>query len=256
MTQEYLLIDKDETPVEYDAVRTRRLETSCGTTVSLYLDPSVESTYLKDGRIRFLCTIRVLREGNSSVPAPPSDIAKHLGTLLDTADGTDVSFVVDGETFHAHRAILVARSPVFRAELLGSMAEARMSSITLHDITAATFKAMLRFMYTDSLPGDGELGGSPLEMCQHLLAAADRYALDWLKLLCVQKLLDIVSLDTVCDALVCAEIYNCPELKDKCIGFVVEERNFRKIVLTDSFMQLGQRFPPILEEVRKRVAGM
>nr|CAB3481476.1 unnamed protein product [Digitaria exilis] len=94
-------------------------------------------------------------------------MAKHLGTLLDTADGKDVSFSVGGETFHAHRAVLAARSPVFKAELLGSMAEATMPSIALHDIAPATFKAMLRFMYTDALPRDDDeliIGDSPFEL--------------------------------------------------------------------------------------------
>uniref|UniRef100_A0A0A9ASZ8 BTB domain-containing protein n=1 Tax=Arundo donax TaxID=35708 RepID=A0A0A9ASZ8_ARUDO len=209
--------------------------------------------YVKDGQIKFVWTIVVLHD--NSIPVPPSDIGKNLGMLLDSTDGVDVSFTMDGETFHAHRAVLAARSPVFKAELLGSMAEATMPSITLHDIAPATFKAMLWFMYTDALPGDDELGDSPTKMFEHLLVAADRYALNRLKLISAQKLWDNVSVDTIADALACAEMYNCPELKNKCIGFVVAEKNFKKVVLTDGFMQLGQKFPSIVAEVRERVGA-
>jgi speckle-type POZ protein len=103
--------------------------------------------------VTFVCTIMVVH--TNPIPVPPSDdIGTHLGCLLDhAADGTDVSFVVEGETFHAHRWLLAARSLVFRAELFGSMTEATMSSITLHEIAPATFRIMLRFMYTDVLPG-------------------------------------------------------------------------------------------------------
>jgi speckle-type POZ protein len=208
--------------------------------------------YVIDGHITAYCTITVLHD-SSIIPVPSSDIGKHLGSLLDSTDGADVSFMVDGETFHAHRAVLAARSPVFRAELLGSMSEATMSSITLHDIAPATFGIMLRFMYTDSFPGDNELGDPPTEMFKHLLAAADRYALDRLKNMCAQKLWENVSVDTVGDVLACAEIYNYPELKSKCIEFVVAEKNFKKAVLTESFMQLGLKFPSIVAEVRERV---
>ncbi|OEL16282.1 BTB/POZ and MATH domain-containing protein 2 [Dichanthelium oligosanthes] len=207
--------------------------------------------YVIDGQITVFCSIMVLH--GSSIPVPPSDIGKQFGVLLDSTDGVDVSFIVDGETFHAHRAVLAARSPVFRAELLGSMAEATMSSITLHDIAPATFRIMLWFMYTDALPGDNEIGDSPTEMFKHLLAAADRYALDRLKIICAQKLWDNVSVDTVGDALACAEMYNCPELKSKCIEFVVAVENFKKVVLSESFMQLGLKFPSIIAEVRERV---
>lgn len=55
--------------------------------------------------------------------------------------------------------------------------------------------------------------------------------------------LDSVSVDTfAADALACAEIYNCQELKNRCIDFLMAEKNFKKAVLTDSFMCLGQKF--------------
>jgi len=110
----------------------------------------LESLCLTDGSFIIMCGVKVLPEHDGQ----PSDIGSHLGILLDSADGSEVSFVVDGEEFTAHRAVLAACSPVFKAQLLGSMADAKMSSITLHDITPATFKVMLRFIYTDDLLED------------------------------------------------------------------------------------------------------
>jgi speckle-type POZ protein len=75
--------------------------------------------YTIDGHITFMCGVIVVND--RSIPAPPSNIGKHLATLLDSTDGTDVSFIIDNETFHVHRAVLAAHSPVFKAELLGSM---------------------------------------------------------------------------------------------------------------------------------------
>lgn len=67
--------------------------------------------YILEGRVTFLCSVMVIHN-SSSVPVPPSDIGIHLGRLLDHTEGTDVAFNVDGETFHAHRAVLAARSPL------------------------------------------------------------------------------------------------------------------------------------------------
>ncbi|CAM0957750.1 unnamed protein product [Alopecurus aequalis] len=207
--------------------------------------------FLIEGHITFICTITVIND--SPIPVPPSDIGTHLGRLLDHTDGTDVSFIIDDERLPAHRAVLAARSPVFRAELFGSMAESTMSSITLHDITPATFKAMLRFIYTDELHAEDELEDSSTEMFRNLLAAADRYALDRLKFICAQKLWDKVSVDTVATILACAETYNCHELKNKCIDFFVREENFKEAMFTDSYALLVLKFPSITAELKKRV---
>ncbi|KAG2580052.1 hypothetical protein PVAP13_6NG299000 [Panicum virgatum] len=133
----------------------------------------LKSLYLTDGSFIVMCGVKVIPD-NPLDDAPPSDIGSHLGVLLDSEDGSDVSFVVDGEEFPAHRAVLAARSPVFKAQLLGSMADAKMASITLHDIAPATFKAMLRFIYTDAFPVEGGFEDSQAEKLQDLLAAADR----------------------------------------------------------------------------------
>lgn len=96
-------------------------------------------------------------------------------------------------------------------------------------------------MYTDTLPADDELGASPLtEVFQDLLAMADRYALDRLKLICARKLWENLSTENVYvgATLACAETYNCPELKKKCITFVAKDENLKKTVLTDGFLQL------------------
>jgi speckle-type POZ protein len=211
----------------------------------------LESKYVTNGWITIVYGIIVVRD--DPLPVPLSDIGDHLGGLLDRTDGSDVSFVVDGKEFAAHRAVLAARSPVFKAELFGSMAEATLSRITLDDIEPAIFKAFLRFMYTDSLPEDDELGDSAkAKMYQRLLAVADRYAMDRLKLICARKLWDNVTVDTVAATLCHAETYNCPELKGKCIAFFAEEKNFRDAVLTDGFVELVQRFPSIIVELREK----
>jgi speckle-type POZ protein len=218
----------------------------------------LESLYVTDGSFPVMCVVKVVSD-DPLEDDPPSDLRSHFGALLDSTDGSDVSFLVDGEEFPAHRAVLAARSPVFKAQLLGSMADAKMASIPLHDIALTTFKLMLRFIYTDAFPADALLAGdSPTPMeekLQDLLPAADRYALDRLKLMCARKLWDDVSADTVGASLACAETYNCPVLRKKCVNFFADEKNFKKAVLTDGFVQLVQKFPSILGELRVKVVG-
>ncbi|KAF0898147.1 hypothetical protein E2562_001795 [Oryza meyeriana var. granulata] len=143
-----------------------------------------------------MCVVIVLPDGGNPVPVPPPDIGFHLGRLLRRANGTDVSFIVDGETFPAHRTVLAARSSVFQAELLGQYV---MCSV------AGSWRALLRFIYTDEVSKDG------VEF-EKLLAAADMYDLS--------------------RTLVYAEMHACPELKKRCLDFFVRDKNFEEVVLT------------------------
>ncbi|CAO2184337.1 unnamed protein product [Urochloa humidicola] len=211
----------------------------------------LESVYVTDGWATFLCNIIVL--GADTIAVPPSNIGCDLGFLLESDTGTDVSFIVKGETVQAHRAILAARSPVFKAELFGTMSDATSPSITLQDIEPEVFKAMLLFVYTDELPEDEEFGDSLTDMMQHLLAAADRYALDRLKLMCARKLWNIISVDAFASTLACAETHNCPELKSKCVDFFAVEKNFKEIVFTAGFMWLVQKFPDLAAKLKERI---
>lgn len=217
----------------------------------------VDSLFAAQGAATLVCGAVLVRV-DDPVPVPASDIGDHLGRLLDRADGSDVSFSVAGETFRAHRAVLAARSPVFRAELFGSMAETAMPRITLRDIEPSTFRVLLRFMYTDRLPTDEELGSSSessetTELFQRVLGAADRYDLGRLKLLCAQKLWESVSVETVATTLGYAEMHNCPELKKRCLDFFMADKNFKKVVVTDGYFWLIQRFPSIIYDIRARV---
>lgn len=64
-------------------------------------------------------------------------------------------------------------------------------------------------------------------MAQHLLAAADRYALERLKLLCETKLCEDVAINTVATTLALAEQHHCHQLKAVCLKFIALPENLR-----------------------------
>jgi speckle-type POZ protein len=73
------------------------------------------------------------------------------------------------------------------------------------------FKALLHYIYTDSLPAIDE--GEAMDMARHLIAATDRYSLDRLKLICEDLLCRRVGTSKVVDILAFAQQYNCHGLK-------------------------------------------
>lgn len=185
------------------------------------------SDYLKNDCLLIRCTVGVVRTHTEGpklyrIPLPPSDMGKQLGQLLETKKGTDVNFEVDGEIFAAHKLVLAARSPVFMAQLFGPMKESNTECVKVEDIEAPVFKALLHFIYWDDLPDMQELAGVNSQrtstlMAQHLLAGADRYGLERLKLLCEAKLCEDIAINNVATTLALAEQHHCFHLKSVCL---------------------------------------
>jgi speckle-type POZ protein len=87
-------------------------------------------------------------------------------------------------------------------------------------------------MYWDALPDIEELVGLNSKwvstlMAQHLLAAADRYALERLRLLCEARLCEDVAINTVATTLALAEQHQCIQLKSVCLKFIALPENLK-----------------------------
>ena len=89
-------------------------------------------------------------------------------------------------------------------------------------------QAMLHFIYRDSLVDDNELdasssGGSIFDtLAAKLLAAADKYDLARLKLLCESYLCKGISVASVASTLALADSHHAMELKAVCLKFAAE----------------------------------
>ncbi|OIW12684.1 hypothetical protein TanjilG_24618 [Lupinus angustifolius] len=222
------------------------------------------SDYLKDDCLSVNCSVGVVKshtEGPKiySVAVPPSNMGQHFGQLLESRKGSDVSFEVNGEIFNAHKLVLAARSPVFRAQLFGPMKDQNTKCIKVEDIEAPVFKALLHVIYWDSLPDMQELTGlnskwATTLMAQHLLAAADRYGLERLRLMCETTLCEVVAINTVATTLALAEQHHCFQLKAVCLKFIARPENLRAVMQTDGFEYLKESCPAVLTELLEYVA--
>ncbi|CAL5081009.1 unnamed protein product [Urochloa decumbens] len=205
-----------------------------------------------DGHFTALCTVAVSR----SWPPPPLPAFPTLGRDISVVapDLADVSFRVEGETFAAHRLVLAARSPVFKAALYGEMAESKASSVVeIEDMRAPTFRSMLDYMYHGSLPvaATAEMDDAAVKMeFQHLYVAADRYGLDTLKEMCEEVLCASVSVSTVLSNLVFAEERTCAKLKPRCLDFLAVGENFKEVAVTSEYFDMMMESPGLLAEVQ------
>ncbi|XP_062082359.1 BTB/POZ and MATH domain-containing protein 4-like [Humulus lupulus] len=223
------------------------------------------SDFLKDDCLKINCTVGVVVSAvdsprSHSIRVPESDIGTHFGMLLENMEGSDISFDVAGEKFRGHKLVLAARSPIFRSKFFEGLEEDN-TEVEITDLEPKVFKAMLHFIYRDSLPEDVQLetpSTSPTSLVSDsltakLLAAADRYGLDRLRLMCESHLCKDISVKSVAEILALADRCNASELKTVCLRFAAE--NLAAVMRTDGFEHLKEHCPSLQSELLKTIAG-
>ncbi|KHG25171.1 BTB/POZ and MATH domain-containing 4 -like protein [Gossypium arboreum] len=191
------------------------------------------SDFLKDDCLKINCTVGVVVSETDcprlhSIQVPESDIGSHFGILLENEEGSDITFNVFGEKFHAHKLVLAARSPVFEAEFSDRMEDD--NEIVVTDMEPKVFKALLHFIYRDSLIDDEEFVGTSSSsmpsvsdaLAAKLLAAADKYDLPRLRLMCESVLCKDISVNSVANILALADRHHAMDLKSVCLKFAAE----------------------------------
>ncbi|KAG4927640.1 hypothetical protein JHK85_054126 [Glycine max] len=188
------------------------------------------STFLKDDCLKINCTVGVVVSSIdcsklNTIQVPESDIGAHFGMLLENEEGSDVTFSVGGERFHAHKLVLAARSTAFETEFFNGMEEDD-HDIVVTDMEPKVFKALLHFIYRDTLIDDEELFMSR------------------------SSFLPSVSESFAAKLLAAAEKY---ELKSVCLQFSAE--NLVAVMQSDGFEYLKENCPLLQSELLKTVAG-
>uniref|UniRef100_A0ACD5ZMF5 Uncharacterized protein n=1 Tax=Avena sativa TaxID=4498 RepID=A0ACD5ZMF5_AVESA len=181
------------------------------------------------------------------VTVPPSDLDRCLRGLLETGNGADATFEVAGERFAAHRWLLAARSPAFSAELLerGGASDV----VRVDKMDPRVFKALLSFVYTDSLSlPETTTKQEEAALAQHLLVAAHRYGMERLKLLCEESLCKTIDVGTAANILALAEPLGCRGLKEACFDFLGRSpANLKAVMASDGFQHLSATCPSVLK---------
>ncbi|VAI68657.1 unnamed protein product [Triticum turgidum subsp. durum] len=142
------------------------------------------------------------------------------------------------------------RSPVFKAELYGPMGNRTERNITVEDMQPAVFKELLRFIYKDSLPSVDNLDD---DMVKHLLVAADRYAMERMKMICEGILCRSLRVETVATTLALADQHHCSRLKEACIEFIISSNRMAAVVASQGYAHLKTSCPAVLGDILESV---
>ncbi|GIY22213.1 speckle-type POZ protein-like [Caerostris extrusa] len=153
------------------------------------------------------------------VVAKPAEISlaltEDLKAMYDDGLISDTELRTKTRKFPAHKNILSARSPVFKAMFSSDMLENSKGCVDIEDLEDETVHAMLVYMYTDSMKE------TSWKSIVQLFAAADKYAIISLKNKCSSFLKENLSEENVCEILVMADRHQEGDLKAVVENYII-----------------------------------
>ncbi|CAJ1402905.1 unnamed protein product [Effrenium voratum] len=199
----------------------------------------------------------------ASIEVPASTLAKDLLSLLEGKG--DVTFMVQSERIEAHSQILAARSEVFGRQLSIGMRESISKEIVVEDCEPSTFRALLRFLYSDDLTLMEELAKQAKEgpaaggktyttFLQKLLALSHLYQVNRLRIWCEQKLCDSVTANDAFSVLSQAHLYEAKQLEHACLSFIKD--NLGAVASSADYGRGCKALPEVALKVTAFTAGL
>ena len=160
------------------------------------------------------------------------DCFKVIKQLQRSRDLCDVTLLVDGTEFHAHRIILAGVSPYLRAMFTNGMLESAQRKVEIGGIDASTMESLIDFAYTGSIEVN-------IENVQCLLAGASLLNITPLRNACSNFLRSQLDSGNCIGIRQFADLYSCVELELAAREFI--NQNFMEIMKNEEFLQLTFR---------------
>ncbi|EFX75919.1 hypothetical protein DAPPUDRAFT_26442, partial [Daphnia pulex] len=153
-----------------------------------------------------------------------------LGELYESKKFSDVVINVGGREFQAHKNILATRSQVFYAMFEHQTTEKLSNNVVIEDIDPDVFHELISYIYTGRMPLVAKMD----QMAIGLMAAADKYLLDQLKIECENHLIRQMSADNCLELLLLTD-RNPPadDLKQAAVDFF--RRSPGEVMATDGW---------------------
>ncbi|CAL1275376.1 unnamed protein product [Larinioides sclopetarius] len=174
-----------------------------------------------------------------------SSFTEAIKNLLEEGTLSDVILRTDSQSFPAHKCILSARSPVFKAMFTGDMREKTGKSVEIPDLDEATLRELLSYIYTDTVAELQWRGTADL------YRASDKYELLDLKRRCSTFLKTNLSVSSVCTVLILADMHHDQELREVAQDFITRQE--AEFFASDAWGSFKKGNPNLALEIMERI---
>lgn len=214
------------------------------------LEPS--NGYLIDDSIQILCEIKIKigdkknagRCYNIIEIENEPQLRKSMRQLLSSGKSTDVVFKVGAKSFPAIKGIISTRSPVFEAMFEHEdMKENKNNEVIVEDIDEDVFEELLHYIYTNETLKIEEMPSA-------LLAAADKYQLNYLKNCCEKILAQNLTVENASELFLFSDRHSATQLREKSLELIREKLQY--VALTEGFKVLVNSPGNFIDEIRDK----
>jgi kelch-like protein 20/kelch repeat/BTB domain-containing protein 2 len=206
---------------------------------------------LKD-QLTIFCEISVVIEQTELLcPSPVWDesyLHRNVNQNIEKFQGsqflTDVDLEVSGKTFKGHKLILAAVSPVFEKMFQGKSQENQNNRVIIKDVRADVFEELMTYIYSGQLP-------HLKEMSSELLEVADRYWILPLLQICMNDVLENMSVEDAAATYVLADRHSLHQVKPVIIHFM--KKHFYEVATSAGWLSLGNHHPQLAKEIGDKI---
>ncbi|XP_065205313.1 speckle-type POZ protein B-like isoform X23 [Planococcus citri] len=201
-------------------------------------DEKFRNKFLLNNTLKILCEVK-FSECKFHLEVPECNFFENFVSLFENRELTDVIISANGKDYPAHKAVLAARSPVFLAMFKHDTKENQLNRIEIEDINEVVIGEMLKYIYTGKCANLEIVAGE-------LLAAADKYDLYRLKMICAKTLLEGLSVENAASVLALADMHGVKGLKNEVIKFIVSKPT--EVLTTEGWKSIRSNFE-LVDEV-------
>ncbi|XP_046984077.1 BTB/POZ domain-containing protein At4g08455-like [Schistocerca americana] len=181
----------------------------------------------------------------SAVTEVQNNTTEALAALVDGGEDALVTLVAGETRVAAHRAVLAAASPVFKAMFAHDMLEASCGQVSIDDVEGPVLKLLVAYTYTLRAP-------QLPDTAPQLLAVADKYGLSALKAACERQLISQLAVETAAATAVTAVRHSCPDATRAAIAFI---KDHLQVVATrgwaDAVLEYPQEVNQVIRQLRE-----
>lgn len=196
----------------------------------VFKSPSIKISAVPD-KLEFSANFNISGWESTTIPCACAEEQLLNFSLL--TEFHDVTVLVEGEEFPAHKAVLAARSPVLKSMLSADMLEKKENRIVMTDVSASAWRQFQKFLYSNctGMPSDWDFA-----FLVEMLMLSDKYQINSLNKIVEEAIVSRMNYENVFEIIEGVEKYNLSRVMQTASNIIL--KNWDAIKADEKFAAL------------------